>query len=59
MLNIEQLFLPTPSVRSNYSFLKEGGATAENSIKYADMEMLNDNYLPTLNMEILEGRKFR
>ncbi|RAJ08063.1 ABC transporter permease [Arenibacter echinorum] len=50
-------FLPTPSSRSNTSFFKEGGATAENSI---NMQIWNvdDNYIPTLNMEILEGRNF-
>ena len=50
-------FLPTPSVRSNTSFFKEGGATAENSI---NMQIWNvdDDYIPTMNMEILEGRNF-
>ena len=50
-------FLPTPSSRSNTSFFKEGGATAENSI---NMQIWNidHNYIPTLNMEIIEGRNF-
>ena len=50
-------FLPTPSFRSNTSFFKEGVATAENSI---NMQIWNvdDAYIPTLDMEVIEGRNF-
>lgn len=50
-------FLPTPSSRSNTSFFKEGGATAENSINMQIWD-IDHNYIPTLNMEIIEGRNF-
>ena len=50
-------FLPTPSFRSNTSFFKEGVATAENSI---NMQIWNvdDAYIPTLDIEVIEGRNF-
>jgi putative ABC transport system permease protein len=49
--------MPTPSSRSNTSFFKEGVATAENSINM-QIWRVDEDYVPTLDMEILEGRNF-
>jgi len=50
-------FLPTPSARSNTSFFKEGGATAENSINM-QIWRVDEDYVPTLDMELVAGRNF-
>ncbi len=50
-------FLPTPSARSNSSFFKEGSREQENAIQ---MQIWNvdEDYIPTLNMELVAGRNF-
>ena len=50
-------FLPTPSSRSNTSFFKEGSREQENAIQ---MQIWNvdEDYIPTLDMEIVTGRNF-
>ncbi|WP_343487286.1 ABC transporter permease [Allomuricauda sp. d1] len=50
-------FLPTPSARSNTSFFKEGSREQENAIQ---MQIWNvdEDYIPTLNMELVAGRNF-
>lgn len=50
-------FLPTPSARSNTSFFKEGSREQENAIQ---MQIWNvdEDYIPTLNMELVTGRNF-
>ena len=50
-------FLPTPSSRSNTSFFREGSREQENAIQ---MQIWNvdENYIPTLNMELVAGRNF-
>ncbi len=50
-------FLPTPSSRSNTSFFREGSREQENAIQ---MQIWNvdEDYIPTLNMELVAGRNF-
>lgn len=50
-------FLPTPSARSNTSFFREGSREQENAIQ---MQIWNvdEDYMPTLNMELVAGRNF-
>ncbi|WP_337251745.1 ABC transporter permease [Maribacter halichondriae] len=50
-------FLPTPSNRSNGPFFREGAFEQENAIQMQTWEVDND-YIPTLNMELVAGRNF-
>lgn len=50
-------FLPTPSARSNTSFFAEGSKEQENAIQMQVWNVDND-YIPTLNMELIAGRNF-
>ncbi len=50
-------YLPTPSSRSNTAFFREGSREQENAIQ---MQIWNvdEDYVPTLNMELVKGRNF-
>ncbi|WP_396591277.1 ABC transporter permease [Allomuricauda sp. R78024] len=50
-------FLPTPSYRGNTSFFKEGTKDQENTINM-QIWLIDHDYLPTLNMELVSGRNF-
>ena len=50
-------FLPTPSSRSNTSFFKEGSREQENAIQM-QIWSVDEDYVPTLNMELVSGRNF-
>ena len=50
-------FMPTPSSRSNSSYFKEGAREQENAIQIQTWNV-DENYLATLNMELVEGRNF-
>ncbi len=50
-------FLPTPSSRSNTSFFKEGSREQENAIQMQVWDV-DEDYIPTLNMELATGRNF-
>jgi putative ABC transport system permease protein len=50
-------FLPTPSSRSNSSYFKEGAKNQENTIQIQTWDVDQD-YIPTLNMELVAGRNF-
>ncbi|MDY7393878.1 ABC transporter permease [Aureibaculum sp. 2210JD6-5] len=50
-------FLPVPSVRSDSSFFEEGATEQENAIQL-DTWYVDEDYIPTLSMEIIAGRNF-
>ena len=50
-------FLPTPSSRSNSTFFWEGARQQENAIQIQTWDVDQD-YIPTLNMEMVAGRNF-
>ncbi|MGB5499108.1 MAG: ABC transporter permease, partial [Maribacter sp.] len=50
-------FMPTPSSRSNSSYFKEGAREQENAIQIQTWNV-DEDYLATLNMELVEGRNF-
>lgn len=50
-------FLPTPSARSNTSFFREGSREQENAIQM-QIWRVDEDYIPTLNMELVTGRNF-
>ena len=50
-------FLPVPSARSDSSFFEEGATEQENAIQL-DTWYVDEDYVPTLSMEIVAGRNF-
>jgi len=50
-------FMPTPSSRSNSSYFKEGAREQENAIQIQTWDV-DEDYLATLNMELVAGRNF-
>ena len=50
-------YMPTPSSRSNSSYFKEGAREQENAIQIQTWNV-DEDYIATLNMELVEGRNF-
>ncbi|TLP82666.1 ABC transporter permease [Maribacter sp. ACAM166] len=50
-------FLPTPSWRSNSSYFEEGARDQESAISIQTWKV-DDDYMSTLNMELIAGRDF-
>ena len=50
-------YLPTPSLRNNTSFFKEGSFEQENAIQLQNWDVDHD-YIPTLDMKLVAGRNF-
>ena len=50
-------FFPTPSSRSNSSFMKEGSMNQESAIQMQTW-YVDEDYIPTMNMELIAGRNF-
>ncbi|NER17343.1 ABC transporter permease [Spongiivirga citrea] len=50
-------YLPTPSSRSNTSFAREGQMNQEDAINM-QIWVVDHDYIPTMNMEIVAGRDF-
>ncbi|MGC1515979.1 MAG: FtsX-like permease family protein [Maribacter sp.] len=50
-------FLPTPSVRSNSSFFEDGAKNQESAINMQTWDV-DEDYIATLNMELIAGRDF-
>lgn len=50
-------FFPTPSSRSNGSYFKEGNMDQDHAIQMQTWDVDQD-YIPTLNMELVAGRNF-